>query len=466
MAANGELEFLRAQIRSVTAEIMRQVQARMALARQVGEVKGRLGMDVRDEKVEQEVRMMVMKQAQEAGMSGEFAMRLLNVLLAESEAVQWLEQQQKQQQQKQQNKMTHLAVFQKARQMEASGRRIIHLEVGEPDYPAPESAGTALADAFRQKKYHYTDTRGVPALRAALAGKNGVEDDQVIVTPGGRFAVFAAITSLLRPGDELVSIEPAWPAYRECADFAGARTKVLHTTLESGWAPDLSELESMVTEGTKMIALNYPNNPTGKVLDRKAMDAMVALAKERNLYLLSDEVYSDYAFRPFTSALEYKYDRCIVVSSFSKTYAMTGFRIGYAVSSAEIIKKMARVQAVGITSVAEPVQQAALAALAEDPAGNVRVMRRRLEFVASRLKEMGLRYTEPQGAMYVYPELPGGMEDMDLVEMLLERGVAIAPGSGFGDSYRRFVRISACRPEGEMAEGLDAMAQALGRKAA
>ncbi|MER3407509.1 MAG: hypothetical protein C4292_01525 [Nitrososphaera sp.] len=285
----------------------------------------------------------------------------------------------------------------------------------------------------------------------------------MMVTPGGRFAVFAAITSLLKPGEELISIEPAWPAYRECADFVGARTKVLRTTLESGWEPSLPELESMVTEATRMIAINYPNNPTGKVLDRKAMDGIVALAKDRGLYLLSDEVYSDYSFRPFTGALEYSYDKSIVVSSFSKTYAMTGFRVGYAVSpSAEIIKKMTRVQAAGITSVAEPVQQAALAALEEDPSENVRLMKRRLEFLASRLKEMGLRFAQPQGAMYVYPELPAGREDMDVVERLLvEKGVALAPGSGFGDSYRRFVRISACRPEKEITEGLDAMAAAL-----
>ncbi|AIF84008.1 aspartate/tyrosine/aromatic aminotransferase [Candidatus Nitrososphaera evergladensis SR1] len=450
-----DLEALRGQIRAVTSDILKKVQERMVLAEQVGEVKSRLGIDVKDEKVEQEIRQMVIKQAGETGMSIEFALRLLNVLLSESEAVQ---EQKRPQQNNKAPRQTHLGIFQKAKQLEASGRRIIHLEVGEPDYPAPAQAGSALAESFAQKKYHYTDTRGIPQLREAIAKKNRVGEERVMVTPGGRFAVFAAIASLVRPGEEIIAIEPAWPAYRECADFIGARTKVLKTTLESGWTPDLKELESMITSGTKMIALNYPNNPTGKVLDKKTMDRIVALAKGHGLYLLSDEVYSDYSFKPFESVHAYGYDKGVIVSSFSKTYAMTGFRVGYAVASADLIKKMAKVQAVGVTSVAEPVQLAALAALGADPSRNVELMKRRLRFLSGKLKEMSLRFVEPDGAMYVYPELHSGGEDMQLVERLLERGVAIAPGSGFGDSYRRFVRISACRNEKEMEKGLAIMA--------
>lgn len=454
-AGEKELEALRGQIRAVTSDILAKVQERMSLAEQVGEVKGRLGIDVRDEKVEQEIRLMVMRQAEEAGMSREFALRLLNVLLAESEAIQA--------QKLPQNKaprQTHLGIFQKAKQMEASGKRIIHLEVGEPDYPAPAQAGSALAESFRQGKYHYTDTRGMPQLREAIAKKNRVSDEAVIVTPGGRYAVFAAIASLVRPGEEIITIEPAWPAYRECADFIGARTKTLKTTLQGGWNPDLGELEALITSGTRMIALNYPNNPTGKVLDKKTMDRIVGLARDHGLYLLSDEVYSDYSFsRPFQSVHSYGYDRSIVVSSFSKTYAMTGFRVGYAIAAGDLVKKMAKVQAVGVTSVAEPVQHAALAALGADPSENVELMKKRLRFLSGRLEDMSLRFAEPGGALYVYPQLPEKCgEDIQLVERLLERGVAIAPGSGFGDSYRRFVRISACRSEEEMAKGLAIMA--------
>ena len=457
VAKSDELESLRGQIRLITQDILQKVQQRTELASRVGEVKSRLGIDVRDERVEQEIRLMVIKHAREIGMNRQLALHLLDVLLKESEAVQ-----EKKRKGAVGQKMTHLGIFQKAKQMEASGKRVIHLEVGEPDYPPPVQVGAALAESFMLKKYHYTDTRGIPQLRQAIAKKWAVADEQVMVTPGGRFAVFAAIAALVQPGEELITIEPAWPAYRECAEFAGARTKALKTTLGEKWTPDLKELESMVNDGTKMIALNYPNNPTGKVLNKKTMNGIMAVAKDHGLYVLSDEVYAAYSSRPFESALAYGYDRTIVVSSFSKTYAMTGFRVGYAIAGADVIKKMAKVQAAGITSVAEPVQHAALAALGQDASSNSDTMKRRLKFLSAKLKEMSLSFVEPDGAMYVYPQLPKG-HDMDIVEKLLERGVGIAPGSGFGDSYGRFVRISACRPEGEMAEGLAIMSDVLGK---
>jgi aspartate aminotransferase len=426
----------------------------MVLAKQIGEIKNSLGIDVKDEKVEQEIRLMVLSLADEIGMGRDFALQLLNVLLEESEQVQVQKRLQKRQ------KQTHFGIFMKAKQLEASGKKIIHMEVGEPDYEPPAIVGESLTNSFRLKQYHYTDTRGIPKLRDAIAKKESVSEDQVVVTPGGRFAVFSAITSLLKAGQELIIIEPAWPAYKQCADFIGARTKVLRTTLADKWTPDIRQLEEMVNPSTKMIVLNYPNNPTGKILDGKILDTIVSVAKENSLYLLSDEVYSDYIFKKFTSIHEYSYDHSILVSSFSKRYAMTGFRVGYAVANKDIIAKMATVQAVGITSVAEPMQHAALAALSEYPSENIRMMKKRLDFVCGKLKEMSLQFVEPEGAMYVYPELQSD-EDIKLVEKLLEKGVAIAPGSGFGDYYRQFVRISACQPEKVLEKGLAIMASVM-----
>jgi aspartate aminotransferase len=451
---NKELDILRDKVRGVTIEIMRAVQQRLELARSIGEVKSRLGIDVKDEKVENEIRRNVMLLAEDIGMSTEFALQLLNVLLAESEHVQVQKSTQKPVE-----KQTHLSIFSKARQLEASGSKIIHMEVGEPDYSPPVRVGTALAESFKMKYYHYTDTQGIAKLREAIATKEGgnIGKDQVIVTPGGRFAVFSAITSLLRAGQELIVIEPAWPAYKECADFLGARVKIIRTSLEEKWIPDTKQLEGMINSSTKMIVLNYPNNPTGKVLDHKTMKNIVLIAKDHGLYLLSDEVYADYVFGEFNSIRNYDYDKSILVGSFSKRYAMTGFRVGYAIANKDIISKMARVQAVAITSVAEPMQQAALVALEEDPSENIKLMKRRLDFVCNKLKEMSLRYVEPDGAMYAYPELPRG-DDLTIIEKLLEKGVAIAPGSGFGDSYKRFVRISACQPEETLEKGLDVMA--------
>jgi aspartate aminotransferase len=458
MGKNEELESLRHQVRDMTAQIMRNVHQRMELAKQIGEIKSRLGIDVKDEKVEHDIRAMVLSLADEMRMGRDFALQLLNILLAESEQVQA-------QKRKPGQKQTHLGIFMKAKQLEASGKKIIHMEVGEPDYSPPAIVGDSLAESFRLGHYHYTDTRGMPKLRDAIAKREGASEDQIMVTPGGRFAVFSAITSLLKAGQELIVIEPAWPAYRECADFIGARTKVIRTTLEGRWTPDTRQLEEMVNPGTKMIALNYPNNPTGKVLDGKTMERIVSIARDNGLYLLSDEVYADYAFSKFAGIREYGYDRSIMVSSFSKRYAMTGFRVGYAVASKDIIAKMAKVQAAGITSVAEPMQHAALAALEEDPSENVRTMKKRLDFVCRKLKEMSLRFVEPDGAMYVYPELPRG-DDIPLVEGLLKKGVAIAPGSGFGDHYQQFVRISACQPEKTLERGLDVMASVIKEESA
>lgn len=451
MKDDGELEALREKVRLVTADIVRDVHKRMDLAREIGEIKGRLGIDVRDEKVEQEVRNSVLALADDIGMNREFMLRLLNILLEESESLQAKRRPQVQ-------KQTHLAIFMKAKQLEAAGRNIIHMEVGEPDYAPPALVGDSLSDSFARGKYHYTDTRGTMELRQAIAKQAKVHEEQLIVTPGGRFGVFSAIVSLLRPGQEIIVIEPAWPAYRECADFAGVRTKVLKTRLEDKWAPDIRHLEEMITPTTKMIVLNYPNNPTGKILDNATMDRIVSLAKDNDLFLLSDEVYADYAFaREFHGVLEYGYQKSIMISSFSKRYAMTGFRVGYAISSKEIISKMTRVQAIGITSVAEPMQYAALAALGEDHLENVKTMKSRLDFVARKLRELSLDFVQPDGAMYVYPKIPN-MDDVTLVERMLEKGVAVAPGSGFGESYKQFIRISACQPEKQLAKGLEVMA--------
>ena len=455
---NEELETPRNKVRSVTTEIMRAAQERLELARKIGEIKSKFGIDIRDEKVEEEVRLRVMLLAEEIGMSSEFALQLLNLLLAESEQVQ-----RKKTEQKVVEKQTHLAIFSKAKHLEALGKKIIHMEVGEPDYSPPARVGTALAESFPMKLYHYTDTAGIAKLRDAIAAKEGggISRDRVIVTPGGRFAVFAAITSLLRAGQELIVIEPAWPAYKECADFVGARTKILRTTLEDKWAPDTKRLEGLINSTTKMIVLNYPNNPTGKVLDKQTIEKIVSIAKDHGLYLLSDEVYADYVFGEFSSVRKHDYAKTIIVGSFSKRYAMTGFRVGYAIASKEVISKMTRVQAVAITSVAEPMQYAALAALDVDPSENIELMKRRVGLVYDKLKKMSLRCVEPDGAMYAYPELPKRAEDMALVERLLEKGVAIAPGSGFGDSYRRFVRISACQPEKILEKGLEVMASVM-----
>lgn len=350
-----ELEKLRGEIREVTVEIMKHVKKRMEIAKQIGEIKNKKGLDIVDEKTEDELRRSITQLCLQIGLDTDIGIRLLNVLFNESEQVQL-------------KRKTPTAIFAKAKQLENEGKKIIHLEVGEPDFVPPAAVKDALTDAIEKGYYHYTEPRGVPKLREALARylnkkfNSSVQEEQVIVTVGGRFAVFLAISSLVKPGNEIVVIEPYWPAYRECGELVNAKLRVLHTTLEDKWVPDISKLESMINENTRMLIINYPNNPTGKVLDAKNLEKIVNIAKDNKLILMSDEVYADYSFNKFTSILDYNYDNSILISSFSKGPAMTGFRVGYAVANTEIISKMAKLQAVALTSVAEPMQYAALSA--------------------------------------------------------------------------------------------------------
>ena len=450
-----ELNKLRAQIRDVTLEIIAKAHKRMELSGRIGTIKGNLNIEIEDERVEQEIRQSVTEFSYKRGIDPAFSGRLLNILLMESVRLQQI-QQKKPRYTILEN--THLSVFMKAKELESSGKKIIHLEVGEPDFPPPRSLKKALTESYKRKQYHYTDSRGLLKLRQAIAKKvgNGTVDNEVIVTSGGRFAIFSAMLALLKQGEEVISIDPSWPAYREFVDFAGGKIKILHTTLEERWAPDIRQLEAMIGHHTKVIILNYPNNPTGKVLDEKDITRIISLAKDNGLYVISDEVYSDYVFRGFTSLTRYKYDKSIVVSSFSKSCAMTGFRVGYGIAEKEIIDKMARVQAIALTSVAEPMQHAALSAIDYNPAGNVKLIKERLDLISEKLCNMSLEFITPEGAMYVYPRLRGLIQtDAELVKTLLKLGVAVAPGSGFGENYKQFIRISACQPKKLLEQGLE-----------
>jgi aspartate aminotransferase len=452
-----ELSNLRAEILDITLDIITKAHKRMKLSEQIGTIKGNLNIEIEDEKVEQEVRRSVIELSHALGVDPAFSGRLLNMLLMES-----IRLQQMQHKKIGNNPMlaTHLSVFMKAKEMESLGKKIIHLEVGEPDYSPPRQIRNALIESYNKKRYHYTDPRGLLKLRQAIAKKvgHGIDQDEVIVTTGGRFALFSAILSILRPGEEVISIEPSWPAYREFVDFAGGKVKTLGTTLENNWTPDTRQLEEMIDRHTKIIVLNYPNNPTGKILEGKDMTRIVSLAQDNGLYVISDEVYSEYSFKGFTSLTHFEYDKGIVVSSFSKSCAMTGFRVGYGIADKEIISKMARIQAIALTSVAEPMQYAALSAIDYDPARNMKLIKERLDLISEKLTGMSLDFVSPDGAMYVFPRIKGLIQnDITLVNKLLDLGVAVAPGSGFGQYYTQFIRISACQPKKLLARGLDAI---------
>ena len=203
-----------------------------------------------------------------------------------------------------------------------------------------------------------------------------------------------------------------------------------------------------------MIVLNYPNNPTGKILSEKLMDSIFEIAKKHDLYILSDEIYSNYSNEEWKSVLTYNYEKSIITQSFSKSHSMTGYRIGYIVSSNKIIEKMARLQALCLTNVSEPIQFSAMESLEEDVSENVRIMNERLEKLQEMCKDMDLEFLSPDGAMYIFARTRKQINTTELSEKLLQHGLAIAPGIGFGD-YNEFFRISACLDIKMLTEGMN-----------
>ncbi len=442
----------------MTGEIFQKIKRRMELAQKIGEIKTKLGMDVTDDQVENEIRKSVLSLAHQIGLDPSYSSRLLNLLLIESVGLQ-------RKQKTVEHASSHMDILMRARQIEASGRPMIHLEIGEPDFGPPPSLKDAFADAINSGCYHYTDARGIERLREKLALIHGFTKETVMVTPGGRFGVYASIASMLKPGEEIVVIEPSWPAYSDCAALNSVKVKTIKTTFENQWTPDVDEIERAINDATKMIVLNYPNNPTGKILDTDTIERIVSLAKEHGIYILSDEVYSKYCVKEFKSISEYNYDRSIIVESFSKTYAMTGFRLGYLMSSTLIIKQVAKLLAFAMTSVAEPLQYCALNALETDYLTNVEETRIRLHTLVERLKQMDMSFTIPDGSMYLYPRINTmTLDDNTLVNLLLERGIAVAPGSAFGNSYNKFIRISATQPAEQIEKAMDVLETCLSMK--
>ena len=444
-----DMDQLRKEMDAVTLEMIELLHVRTEIAKKIGMVKKNIGKDITDEERESDIRKKVIQRCGKIGLDERITARFLNFLLNESIKVQ------------SDDKETHMAIFLKAKSLEAQGRKIIHMEVGEPDFLPPDVVREALEEVYDKGFLKYGPAKGMPELREALAKHISenfnaeLSSDNVMVSPGARFSIFTAISALLSPGDEMIVIEPAWPAYRNCALNAGVKVRTIRTTLEGGWTPSLEQIRDTINSNTKMIILNYPNNPTGKVLDEKLQKDIIELAETNDLYVLSDEIYSQYAKTDSKSILNYNYKKGIMTGSFSKSHAMTGFRIGYAVADAEVIEEMAKLQSLCLTNVSEPIQYIAMKALKADTSKNTIIIQDRLELLAEKARSMGLDFVVPDGSMYLFARVnKDGFDGSEFANIALENGVALAPGEAFGN-YRNFVRISACQDRQTLIDGMD-----------
>ncbi len=352
---------------------------------------------------------------------------------------------------------TAFEVLVRARALEARGRSVIHLEIGEPDFKTPRHIIEAAKQALDEGWTHYGPTQGLPELREAIAETVSrtrgiaVKPERVCVVPGGKPIIFFPMLALLEPGDEVIYPNPAFPIYESMINYCGATPIPLPLLEERGFSFDLNLFRDCLSARTKMVILNSPANPTGGVTSAADIEAIADLLRERDVIVLSDEIYSrmSYGRAPVSIAsLPGMLDKTIILDGFSKTYAMTGWRIGYGVLPEFLVDAVNKLMVNSNSCTAGFTQRAALAALvgSQEPSEAMfaEFRRRRDVFVAALNQVPGLRCAMPEGAFYAFPNITGtGWKSKALADALLGRaGVACLSGTAFGAYGEGYVRFS------------------------
>ncbi len=345
---------------------------------------------------------------------------------------------------------------------------VIHLEVGEPNFETPAHIVEAAVDAVRAGATRYTPNAGIPQLRQALADKvkarNGIDTapEHVVVTSGGVEALYSTLLALLDKGDGILLPDPGWPNFRMMANLIGAAVQPYELRAEDNYQPQVEVIERAITERTKVLLINTPSNPLGTVLSRERALELYELARRHDLWIVADEVYDELVFEGerFSIASEDPDERVITVYSFSKTYSMTGWRVGYAVVPESLAETSAKVQEPIISCVSAPSQHAALAALA-GPQSVITDMlnsyRSRRDLVVDRLVEAGIPALRPGGAFYVWADISAsGLSARSFAkELVQEDAVAAVPGSAFGDAGDHAIRLSLATDREDLSRALD-----------
>jgi aspartate aminotransferase len=353
---------------------------------------------------------------------------------------------------------TAFEVLAKARALEAQGKNIVHLEIGEPDFDTPRHIVEAGMNALRDGFTHYGPTPGLPELREAIARNSrevrGIDTDpaHVVVTPGAKPIMFYVILALAEPGVEVIYPNPGFPIYESMIRFSGGTAVPMQLLEETAYHPDLDDLARKITSRTRLLILNSPENPCGSVLTREELETIAGLVRRwPNLYVMSDEIYKDilytgehYSIAAFPGLA----DRTIILDGFSKSYAMTGWRLGYGIMPQELVPHIVRLAVNSVSCAATFSQKAAVAAL-DGPQDEVQAMaaefaqRRRL--ITDGLRSIpGVRCPEPEGAFYAFPSIQEtGLTSRQFEDRALsEAGVALLSGAAFGVHGEGYVRLS------------------------
>ncbi|MCA6214388.1 aminotransferase class I/II-fold pyridoxal phosphate-dependent enzyme [Thermococcus bergensis] len=364
-------------------------------------------------------------------------------------------------------------LFERAAKME----NVISLGIGEPDFDTPQNIKEAAKRALDEGWTHYTPNAGISELREAVSeyynthyGLN-IPAGRVLITAGAYEATYLAFETLLEDGDEVIIPDPAFVCYVEDAKVAGAKPIRLPLKEENSFQPDPDELLELITKKTRMIVINYPNNPTGAVLDEDVAKAIADIAQDYNIYILSDEPYEHFLYdgAKHIPMIKYAPDNTILANSFSKTFAMTGWRLGFTIAPEDIIKDMIKLHAYIVGNVASFVQVAGVAALREEASWKaVEQMRNeyaeRRKLVLEQLKEIPyIKAFEPRGAFYIFANIKDtGMKSEEFAEWLLEKArVVVIPGTAFGPNGEGYIRISYATKKEKLLEAMDRMKKAL-----
>ncbi len=381
-----------------------------------------------------------------------------------------------------------LAVDAKAKALKEQGEDILNLSAGEPDFDTPEHIKKACIKALEEGFTKYVATQGIPSLRKVICQR--IKEDygldyspeEVIVSSGAKQAIFNLLLALVNPGDEVLILSPYWVSYPPMVEIAGGIPKIVPARFEKRFEPDLTDVKASITQRTRGIILNSPSNPTGLIYSRDFYLGLSEIIKEHNLWVISDDIYDRLRFdgkgpeNILTFAPELK-DRVFLVNGVSKTYAMTGWRIGWAVGPKEVIKACANLQGQSTshaTSFAQKGAEAALTGPQEPVEIMVKAFANRAKVLCQALKEIpGLRFHEPQGAFYVFVDFSAYygkkteaekeiQNSLDMAEYLLEKAkVALVPGVAFGDDA--FLRISFATSEEVLKSAVERIKQALNK---